>query len=86
MRKRRAIWEPGTDSFISVSHVKKLYPSRGSWLLWCVSCGEITTGQMAFFTALAGLQPVLRAAVLHEVLPCLSVHQHDKEDRSLLVD
>lgn len=67
-----------------ISCIKHFYPSRGSWLLQCLSCDEITSGQMAFFTALAGLQPVLRAAVLHKVLPCLPVHQHDRKSRLAL--
>lgn len=67
-----------------ISSIKHSYPSRGSWLLQRLSCDKITAGQMAFFTALAGFQPVLRAAVLHKVLPCLPVHQHDERDRLAL--
>lgn len=64
-----------------ISSTKHSYPSRGSWLLQCLSCDKITTGQKASFTALAGFEPVLRAAVLHEVLPCLPEHQHDGKGR-----
>lgn len=56
----------------------------GSRLLRCVSCGEITTGQVAFFTALVGLQPVLRAALSRRVLPCLSARHPAKRDGFLL--
>lgn len=77
--------QPGTSTAGSlISSIKHFYPSRGSCLLQRLSCDEITTGQMAFFIVLAGFQPVLSTAVLHEVLPCLPVHQHDRKDRLVL--
>lgn len=82
VRKCRAIGSLSL-TIISPSVMWKTSAQVGSWLLWCVSCGEVTTGQMAFFTALVGLQAVLRAAASQEILPCLSVHQTTKRDRSL---